>query len=274
MGKQLGGSTAKVDWSFISGFFDGEGAIHVSAFRGSMILALKVTICQKSVEVLEAIRALLAVSGIFSVIRKFANGIYCLEIIRIRDVTQFFYSVRCVVKGRQVAAAIQYLDSKVSGNAFLQVLDDEHTSHRRKSSPLRFLGPNFPLTRSEALAQSKIISAKARVEGNRKAFLRRLERRVLSLPITFRVRDIERVIGVTKPRAQVIGNLFVREGFARSHYERAPHRLGHATKVFERLERPKLISSSFLPLADAKAPLSERHESEGREGSPSSGVGP
>jgi len=47
------------------------------------------------------------------------------------------------------------------------------------------------------------------------------------------VKDIEKVIGVSKPKAQVFGLLMVREGFARSDFERVPPRF--RKKVFERV---------------------------------------
>jgi len=90
------------------------------------------------------------------------------------------------------------------------------------------------MTRARALKVSAAVSAKARVEGNRRAFRLRIERRVLALPKVFKVRDIQRVIGVSKHRAQVLGILMEREGFVKSHFERAPHRRGHARKIFER----------------------------------------
>jgi hypothetical protein len=70
-------------------------------------------------------------------------------------------------------------------------------------------------------------------EGNRRCHLRRIEKRVLSLPATFGVRDIERDLGVSKPRAQVPGILMEREGLIKSQFEKAPPRF--RKKVFVRL---------------------------------------
>jgi len=223
----------RVDWSFTSGFFDGEGAIHVTAQPGSSLLTLKVTMCQKSIEVLQAIGNLLALAGIYSVIRKFANGMFSLEIGRISDLIRFLRSVKCVVKERQVRGALEYLKGEMIGNAFLQVLEEEHVQHPRKTSPLRRLGPLFPMTRTQVLEASSIASTKARIEGNRRAYRMRIERRVLSLPQKFGVRDIQTMIGVSKPRAQVLGVLMEREGLVKSHFERVPPRF--RKKVFERL---------------------------------------
>ena len=222
-----------VDWSYVSGFFDGEGAIRVTAQTGSNLLTLSVAICQKSKEVLRAIRSLLMTRDIHSAIYRFANGMYSLDLNRVGDLTRFLHSMKVVVKMRQVQAALEYLEGRMTGNRLLQVLEEEHVHHRRKTSPIRILGPRFPMTRTQALDSSAVRSAKARVEGNRRAFHRRLEKRVLSLPSKFGVRDLEKVIGVSKPRAQVLGVLMEREGFVRSHFERVPPRF--RKKVFERI---------------------------------------
>jgi uncharacterized protein with GYD domain len=200
---------------------------------GSNVLILTITICQKSIEVLQAIRSLLTLSGIHSMIYQFASGMYSLQIGRNGDIIRFLRSVNAIVKRRQAKASLEYLESKITGNVLLQVLEAEKMSHRRKTSPLRVLGLRFPMTRAEAIRAAALKSADARIKGNRRAYLERLGRRVKSLPITFGVKDIERVIGVSKPRAQVIGILMEREGFVRSHFERVPPRFRR--KMFKRL---------------------------------------
>jgi hypothetical protein len=223
----------QVDMSYVSAFFDGEVAIRVTPAAKSSLLIVTIMICQKSVEVLLAIKKTLSRIGVYSAIYLFASGMYALDIIRIQDVVKFLHSVKSVVKRRQVLAALDYLEGRTTGNEFLLVLEEEHIHHKRKTSPLRILGPKFPLTRPQVLAASAIISSKARVEGNRRAYLKRLEKRVLSLPRSFLVRDMELILGVTKSRAQVIGNLMAKEGFVRYHFEKVPPRFRR--KVFERL---------------------------------------
>ena len=199
----------------------------------SGLLFLTVVLCQKSIEVLRSIKSKLSEMGIYAAIYKFASGMYTLDIIRVADVTRFLRSVRCIVKRRQVDAALGYLQGRLTGNALLQVLEEEHLQHRRKTSPMRTLGLRFPMTRTKALEVSAIISTKARTEGNRRVYEERVKRRVLSLPVVFSVKDIEMGLHVSKSRAQAIGNLMVREGLVRSHFERVPPRF--RKKVFERL---------------------------------------
>ncbi|MDE1858696.1 MAG: LAGLIDADG family homing endonuclease [Thaumarchaeota archaeon] len=55
---------ANEDMSYVSGFFDGEGAIRVMAVRGSSLLTISVVICQKSEEVLRGIQGTLHQLGI------------------------------------------------------------------------------------------------------------------------------------------------------------------------------------------------------------------
>jgi len=222
-----------MNWYYVSGFFAGEGGISVFGRVGAFALALKVTICQKSLDVLRKMKSFLLLVGIQSVVYSYKNGLHVLEIGRIHDLSRFFRLIKPVVKKRQVQTALDYLEGRLSGNKLLQIFDREYTKHKRKNSPLRALGPRFPMTRFEARGAAAAISYDARMEGNRRAYLARLEARVKSLPSPFGVKDIERVIGVSKPRAQVIGNLMVREGYVKSHFERVPPRF--RKKVFERI---------------------------------------
>jgi len=257
---------AGISWSYISGFFDGEGGITVFAKASSNALALKATVCQKSVEVLLRIRLFLQMAGIYSIIYTFSNGMNSLEVGRADDLLRFLKSLRSVVKARQVATAIKYLDSRISGNSLLLVYEQEYKHHKRKNSPLRSLGLRFPMTRAEAVSAARIKAVKGSHEENRRRYTERMELRVQSLPQVFVVSDIQSNVGVSKKRAQYLGKKMEALGLVRSHFERAAHRRGHAAKVFEKVELPKLISSSFRPPADAKALLSERPESEGRKG--------
>jgi hypothetical protein len=111
--------------------------------------------------------------------------------------------------------------------------EEEYKRGKRKSSPLRRIGLRFPMTRMEAVKAASTKSFEARRAGNRKKYLERLEHRVHSLPPIFGVREIERVTGLSKPRAQVLGILMEREGLVKSHFERVPPRF--RKKVFERL---------------------------------------
>ena len=196
-------------------------------------LSLKVTICQKSIEVLNAIGIFLHPAGIDSTIYTYKNGLNVLEIRRIHGLVLFFHSVTSIVKARQVIAALDYLEGRVSGNTLLQIYDAEYESHKRKNSPLLRIGPRFPMTRLEAVKAAAAKSLQARTKGNRRAYLERLAHRVEALPTSFGVKDIEKVLGVSKPRAQVIGNIMVREGFVKCHFERVPPRFRR--KVFERI---------------------------------------
>lgn len=200
---------------------------------GSNALALKVTICQKSIDVLRRIKAFLLLTGIYSVIYTFKNGLHVVEIGRADDLCRFLRSVNSMVKRRQVRTALDYLEGTISGNTLLNIYEEEYKKHKRKSNPLERIGLRFPMTRPEAVEAAEALSKRARFLGNRRCFLDRLKRRVLSLPRVFGVKDIERVIGVSTPRAQVLGVLMEREGLVRSHFERVPPRF--RKKVFERI---------------------------------------
>jgi len=198
----------------------------------SNALALKATVCQKSLGVIRAIRWFLSAFGIHSVVYTFKNGINSLEVGRADDLVRFLLHLKLVVKKRQASTALQYLEGKVSGNTLLKVYEQEYKKHKRKNNPLKNLGLRLPMTRFQAVAAAQAKSRRARNIGIRRSFQVRLRARVNALPRTFAVKDIERVIGVSKPRAQVLGNIMEREGFVRSHFEKVPPRF--RKKVFER----------------------------------------
>lgn len=223
----------KVNWTYISGFFDGEGGITVVSRIGSNALALKATIVQRSLEVLTKIRAFLTLWGIHSVIYAYETTANTLEVRRADDLVRFLRHLRTIVKRKQVELALEYLEGRISGNALLQVYDMGFREHKRKGNPMSKPGLRFPMTRFEAVEAAAAKSFEARMKGQQRSYRERIERRVLSLPPIFGVKDIEEVIGVSKPRAQVLGNLMVKEGLVKSHFERVPPRF--RKKVFVRL---------------------------------------
>jgi hypothetical protein len=223
----------EINWSYVSGFFDGEGGISVFGRIGSNALALKATVCQKSLEVLTRIRTFLLSAGILSVIYTYSNGMNSLEVGRADDLMKFLRSLKSLVKARQVSTALDYLGGKITGNTLLKMYEEEYIRHKRKNSPMRSLGLRFPMTRAGAVEAAGIKSARARHEGHRRRYLERMRARVLALPPTFGVRDIQSALGLSKPRAQFIGKKMVDLGLVSCHFERIPPRF--RKKVFERL---------------------------------------
>lgn len=137
------------------------------------MLALKATICQRSLGVLRRIKSCLRLYGIVSVIYTFANGMNSLEVGRADDLSRFLRS-KSIVKARQVAAARDYLDGRITGNELLQIYEEEYRSHKRKNSPLRSLGMRFPTTRLGAKEAAATKAAEARHAGHRRIYLQRM----------------------------------------------------------------------------------------------------
>jgi hypothetical protein len=223
----------QVNWTYVSGFFDGEGGITVVSRIGSNVLALKATICQRSLEVLLRIKTFLQMLGIHSVVYASKTRANVLEVRRADDLVRFLRHLRTIVKRRQVETALDYLEGRITGNTLLEVFDQEFREHKRKGDPKSKLGLRFPFTRFEAVEAAGVKSAEARIKGNQRSFRERMERRVFSLPPVFGVKEIQRIIGVSKPRAQALGRLMEREGLVRCHFERVPPRFRRL--VFERI---------------------------------------
>ena len=89
--------------------------------------ALKVTMGQKSQEILKKIQAFLVTRRIHSDIYRPKTGISALEIGRVEDLTRFLSSVPSIIKRKQVDCALRYLKGEISGNALIKVFDEEHT---------------------------------------------------------------------------------------------------------------------------------------------------
>lgn len=217
-------SHISVNWSYVSGFFDGEGGISVSGRLGANALALKVTICQKSDEVLRKIKKFLSLAKIHSAIYVMPTGLNTLEIGRLDDLARFLRSVRVVVKRRQVATALAYLEGRVSGNTLIHVFDQECRLHKRKKSPLKNIGLRFPMTRLEAVRAAEIKAAEGRIRGIHLSFRKRVRQRALLLPRVFDVKDIQRVIGVSRTRSQLLARIMERHGLVKCRFEKVPPR--------------------------------------------------
>ena len=219
-----GSGQVRVDWMYVGGFFDGEGGISVSARVWSNTLALKVTMGQKSQEILKKIQAFLVTRRIHSDIYRPKTGISALEIGRVEDLTRFLSSVPSIIKRKQVDCALRYLKGEISGNALIKVFDEEHTKLSRKFTPMKGLGMRFPLTKHEAVALANELSEKSRIAANRKIYLARMRRRASNLPPVFGVKDVERTFGVSKGRAQRLARLMEKEGLVTCSYEKVPPR--------------------------------------------------
>jgi LAGLIDADG-like domain len=220
-------------WAYVSGFFDGEGGITVVSRIGSNALSLKATVGQRSLGVLVQIREFLQASGIYSVIYESEHSANSLEVRRARDLIRFLRSLRTIVKRRQVETALEYLEGWISGNQLLRIYEHEYRKHKRKGNPRANLGLRFPMTRFQAVEAAAMKSSEARARGARKSFLGRMERRVLVLPPRFDVKDVQRIIGVSRPRAQKLGRLMEEQRLVRSHFEKVPPRFRKL--VFERI---------------------------------------
>ena len=191
---------------------------------GSKVLSLKATMGQKSPDILRIIRAFLSDERIHSSIYSPTKGVSTLEVRRADDLARFLSLVRPMIKQRQTVTAKAYLEGRINGNRLLEVFDEEYRLHARKSNPLFHLGPRFPLTRFEAVEFAQANTAQARLRANRKFFLSRMRARVGSLPRVFDVKDIQRVIGVSKTRAQKLARMMEGEHFVSCRYEKVPPR--------------------------------------------------
>lgn len=191
---------------------------------GANVLGIGARMGQKSRQVLDQIGLFLSEEGIHSSVYKPLRGICSLEVIRFDDVQKFLAKIDPVVKREQVQAALAYLEGRISGDELISQYDFEFRSGRRKKSPKGRDELRFPMTRAEALKFSSEKSRKARSDAIHEAYLSRLGGRVLVLPSTFDVSDIQRAFQLSRGRAQSLTKLMEREGLVSLEYRRVPPR--------------------------------------------------
>ncbi|HVH15165.1 MAG TPA: hypothetical protein VNA15_05535 [Candidatus Angelobacter sp.] len=140
-----------MDASYIAGFFDGEGCVNF--YVGKLtIRRIWLVIAQKSTEILEEISLWLAshrikVSKISPVTRGNVILIRGIENIK-RWIELLAPFVR--IKKRQLIAVSDYLSDRITGNQFVQIINDEVILGKR-SGKIRNL-PDQAWTRSVGLS--------------------------------------------------------------------------------------------------------------------------
>lgn len=222
--RQVSSHSAIANWSYVSGFFDGEGSINVHKKRDANVLGLEVRIVQKSRDVLNLIADFLESEGIHSAIYEPVRGISSLEIIRVNDLQRFLTQVHVIVKHEQVLATQDYLAGTITGDQLLRTFDIEHVMLRRKKGPNAATRQQFPLTRLEAIRLASEKSSKARLQANRRIFLSRLRNRVLALPVTFDVGDIQKSLQISRGRARELARMMEGEHLVTLRYQKVPPR--------------------------------------------------
>lgn len=143
-------------WQQVAGYFDGDGSpkVHVGVFA----ITITVSWSDQDRALLEHISEFLAKSGIVARLGKFSRG---ESLYHELDVGESGGNALLALKGMlpfldkkqtQVWAAIEYLESRITGNQFVRVLNAEVRAKRR-SSPI--ISAHLPFRKNDALQFAK-----------------------------------------------------------------------------------------------------------------------
>ncbi len=178
-----------INWSYVSGIFDGEGSFNLDLRPGSGVIVIVAQISQKNRNLLERLAEFLAASGIKSRVTRNARQISELKVGRISQLRKLILRMNLVLKHEQALAVLAYYDGKITGNQLLEVFDREYKEGRRRSTPLR-KGLTFPLSYVEAIRRAQEVRVTAARMSHKTDRSRRLQMRANSLPTEFDVRDM------------------------------------------------------------------------------------
>jgi hypothetical protein len=212
-----------LDWTYISGFFDGEGGITIDAPKGSRVLVLTAVIAKKSKEVLEIIAGFLRSHGISSRFAVSGAGINSLRIGRIKDIISFLSHLTLTVKARQVEESLDYLRGHITGNDLLSIFNQEYLAGRRRFKPFVHREWNFRLTHEEATRLASRERAEASVVARNCLRRSDLPTMVMKLPRVFGVQDVALAFDVPKRRARYMINLMRRDGLVLAELRHNSH---------------------------------------------------
>lgn len=149
-----------INWSYVSGFFDGEGSITIETRPDLGVLVIFLTFSQKYRPLLEAVAQFLDRSGIACKISQNSQTVHEMRVRRIDSIRKLLAKMSLSLKREQALAVVAYYDGRISGNHLLRIFDSGYKAGRRKSTPLK-PGVDYPLTHLEAVAKAREIRASA-----------------------------------------------------------------------------------------------------------------
>jgi len=222
-----------VNWSYVSGFFDGEGGICIYYGGSRRTLRLAFGLSQKSREVLDIIKTFLDTNGIHSTVGAPRNRTPYLRVNRAEDMVRMSKKMSLVVRDRQVRAARGYLEGKLTGREFLEVLNEEAKIGRRRPIIPEEIRLRYPLTRREARIAALEKACKAGNAANRNKMREKLLNVLPSLPVSFTSSDLMDALGVRRSAALKEGKYMESIGIVRT---RRVSRRGRPWVLFEKTE--------------------------------------
>lgn len=144
-----------LSWEWVAGFFDGEGSICYRLQMNS--IGFELNIAQKYKPLLDEVASFLANEGIDCGVYPSKTDNVPKLFIRGKDnIKGFLEKVRpfLSLKGKQAGATMDYLEDEISGDKFVQIMNEEVIAGRR-SGKLRKL-PSQTQTHEQSVRNTKL----------------------------------------------------------------------------------------------------------------------
>jgi len=184
-------------WSQVSGYFDGDGSVDFDP--GKWVLHPKVTLTDNYRPFLEMLKQFLVSRGIRAWKTSFTMGAWKFGFGQADSLIQLGTMMwpHCSKKRLEVKAAVDYLDDRITGTEFVQVLNDSVTSGNRTG---KFRLVDIPYVRTQGQLKSQMEQAertKRMGEANQILTDDQLEERVSIISGEVSNRELAKKFGVS-----------------------------------------------------------------------------
>jgi len=136
-------------WQQVAGYFDGDGSpkVHINVFT----ITVEVSWSDKDVEILEHLRAFLRIYGVFGVLGKFRTGERLYYELSVSEGNNALNAMEMMMphldkKWSQVRGAVDYLENRITGDEFIQILNEAVRTKKRSSD---LVTRSMPYTKSQ-----------------------------------------------------------------------------------------------------------------------------
>ena len=116
-----------MNWDYLAGFFDGDGSINFLLQRNRNVLDFSLDIYQEDASVLRSLRAFLESEGIMGAEIRMSHRAYEIRWRNKKSILRIATNLvdRTVVKRQQLQAIIDYLESRITGDDFVRVMNEK-----------------------------------------------------------------------------------------------------------------------------------------------------
>ena len=143
----------EMDWRSFTEFFEGEGAVRIMTRSANhCVVRVSVSISQRWKPKLEQTLSFLVSEGVSGSIVRDRGNISILEVRTAESLKSLLGAMKpfAYLKKKQIEAALDYLEDKITGDQLFQSMEAEFHAGKRRTAPTCPRNP-LPHTRSKGL---------------------------------------------------------------------------------------------------------------------------